>query len=162
MAAWISDVSVHKKGGTTMRQRRYTPSITVTIGRHTRLYFAFVTTAPAELDSPATMTLHASHRRRRRTGRRPIAHDTVSRDDAGATRPRRRDGTRPGSGDDTAGEALHACSRGSRARRPQHPAALAVAAPAGALASDDSMTSRQCTRARQPLASRRAFQEVTL
>ena len=37
-----------------------TPSITVTIGRHTRLYFAFVTTAPPELDSPATMTLHAS------------------------------------------------------------------------------------------------------
>ena len=37
-----------------------TPSITVTIGRHTRLYFAFVTTAPAELDSPATMTLHAA------------------------------------------------------------------------------------------------------
>ena len=37
-----------------------TPSITVTIGHHTRLYFAFVTTAPAGLDSPATMTLHAS------------------------------------------------------------------------------------------------------
>ena len=43
-----------------MRQLSITPSITVTIGRHTRLYFAFVTTAPAELDSPATMTLHAS------------------------------------------------------------------------------------------------------
>ena len=42
-----------------MRQLSITPSITVTIGRHTRLYFAFVTTAPAELDSPATMTLHA-------------------------------------------------------------------------------------------------------
>ena len=40
--------------------RHITPSITVTIGHHTRLYFAFVTTAPAELDSPATMTLHAS------------------------------------------------------------------------------------------------------
>ena len=37
-----------------------TPSITVTIGQHTRLYFAFVTTAPADLDSPATITLHAS------------------------------------------------------------------------------------------------------
>jgi hypothetical protein len=37
-----------------------TPSITVTIGRYTRLYFAFVTTAPAELDSPATVTLHAA------------------------------------------------------------------------------------------------------
>src|SRR2546423_15678923 len=43
-----------------MRQLSITPSITVTIGRHTRLYFAFVTTAPAELDSPATMTLHAA------------------------------------------------------------------------------------------------------
>jgi hypothetical protein len=30
------------------------------VGQHTRLYFAFVTTAPADLDSPATMTLHAS------------------------------------------------------------------------------------------------------
>ena len=43
-----------------MRQLSITPSITVTIGRHTRLYGAFVTTAPPELDSPATMTLHAS------------------------------------------------------------------------------------------------------
>jgi hypothetical protein len=31
----------------------------VTIGHHTRIYFAFVTTAPPELDSPATVTLHA-------------------------------------------------------------------------------------------------------
>src|SRR5205085_743320 len=30
------------------------------IGQHTRLYFAFVTTAPAALDSPGTLTLHAS------------------------------------------------------------------------------------------------------
>jgi hypothetical protein len=43
-----------------MRQLSITPSITVTIGRHTRQYFAFVTTAPAEFDSPATVTLHAS------------------------------------------------------------------------------------------------------
>ena len=43
-----------------MRQLSITPSITVTIGRHTRIYYAFVTTAPAELDSPATVTLHAS------------------------------------------------------------------------------------------------------
>jgi hypothetical protein len=42
-----------------MRQLSITPSITVTIGRHTRQYFAFVTTAPAALDSPATVTLHA-------------------------------------------------------------------------------------------------------
>jgi hypothetical protein len=43
-----------------MRQLSITPSITVTIGRHTRIYYAFVTTAPADLDSPATVTLHAS------------------------------------------------------------------------------------------------------
>ena len=42
-----------------MRQLSITPSITVTIGRHTRQYFAYVTTAPAALDSPATVTLHA-------------------------------------------------------------------------------------------------------
>ena len=41
-----------------MRQLSMTPSVTVTIGRHTRQYFAFVTTAPAELDTPATLTLH--------------------------------------------------------------------------------------------------------
>ena len=37
-----------------------TPSIGVTIGRHTRLYFAYITTAPAALDAPSTMTLHAA------------------------------------------------------------------------------------------------------
>jgi hypothetical protein len=49
-----------EKGEAPMRQLSITPSITVTIGRHTRLYFAFVTTAPVELDCPSTMTLHAS------------------------------------------------------------------------------------------------------
>lgn len=39
-----------------MRHLSITPSVTVTIGRHTRLFFAFVTTAPVELDSPGTMT----------------------------------------------------------------------------------------------------------
>ena len=43
-----------------MRHLSITPSITVTIGRHTRIDYAFVTTAPADLDSPATVTLHAS------------------------------------------------------------------------------------------------------
>ena len=43
-----------------MRELSITPNVTVTIGRHTRIYFAFVTSAPAELDSPATVTLHAS------------------------------------------------------------------------------------------------------
>ena len=43
-----------------MFERSLTPNITVTIGHHTRIYFAFVTTAPIELDSPATVTLHAA------------------------------------------------------------------------------------------------------
>lgn len=37
-----------------------TPSIGVTIGRQTRLYYAYITTAPAALDAPSTMTLYAS------------------------------------------------------------------------------------------------------
>ena len=43
-----------------MTERSLTPNITVTIGHHTRIYFAFVTTAPAELDSPSTVTLHSA------------------------------------------------------------------------------------------------------
>src|SRR5687767_15893649 len=43
-----------------MNERSLTPNITVTIGHHTRVYFAFVTTAPVELDSPATVTLHSA------------------------------------------------------------------------------------------------------
>ena len=41
-------------------ERSLTPNITETIGHHTRVYFALVTTAPAELDSPATVTLHGA------------------------------------------------------------------------------------------------------
>lgn len=41
-----------------MRRQSITPSITVTIGRYTRQYEAFVTTAPAELDLPRTVMLH--------------------------------------------------------------------------------------------------------
>ena len=37
-----------------------TPTIEVTIGRETRLYHAFITTAPARLDAPATVTLHTA------------------------------------------------------------------------------------------------------
>lgn len=36
-----------------------TPTIEVRIGRQTRLYHAFITTAPATLDAPSTLTLHA-------------------------------------------------------------------------------------------------------
>ena len=40
-----------------MHASKITPSIEVTIGRETRLYHAFITTAPAHLDAPATLTL---------------------------------------------------------------------------------------------------------
>jgi hypothetical protein len=43
-----------------MRQLSITPSITVTIGRHTRIYYACVTSAPVEHDAPSTMTLYAA------------------------------------------------------------------------------------------------------
>ena len=35
------------------------PSIVVTIGRRTRLYCAFITSAPSRLDVPSTVTLYA-------------------------------------------------------------------------------------------------------
>jgi hypothetical protein len=38
---------------------RHTPSIDVAIGRDVRLYHAYITTAPASLDAPATLTLYA-------------------------------------------------------------------------------------------------------
>ena len=44
----------------TMLASRITPSIEVTIGRETRLYHAFITTAPSRLDAPATVTLHTA------------------------------------------------------------------------------------------------------
>ena len=43
-----------------MRDFATTPSIDITIGRQARLYHAFVTTAPAALDGPSTVTLYAS------------------------------------------------------------------------------------------------------
>lgn len=36
-----------------------TPTIGVTIGRQTRLYHAYITTAPATIDAPSTVTLYA-------------------------------------------------------------------------------------------------------
>jgi hypothetical protein len=58
--AFIEAAGDLEEGRTPMTERSLTPNITVTIGHHTRIYFAFVTTAPAELDSPATVTLHAA------------------------------------------------------------------------------------------------------
>lgn len=37
-----------------------TPSIEVSIGRETRLFHAYITTAPATFDAPATVTLHTA------------------------------------------------------------------------------------------------------
>ena len=38
----------------------FTPSIEVTIGQETRLYHAFITTAPTTFDAPDTVTLHTA------------------------------------------------------------------------------------------------------
>ena len=43
-----------------MRTTAITPHITVAIGRQVRLYHAYITTAPATLDAPSTMTLYES------------------------------------------------------------------------------------------------------
>src|SRR4051812_14057365 len=53
-------VSKKEEGRKPMTERALTPKITGTIGHHTPNFFAFVPTAPAELDSPATVTLHAA------------------------------------------------------------------------------------------------------
>jgi hypothetical protein len=43
-----------------MVRTRTTPTIAVNIGQQGKLYHALVTTAPAELDGPSTMTLYAA------------------------------------------------------------------------------------------------------
>jgi hypothetical protein len=43
-----------------MRPDSSSPWILVTIGQESRVYHAFVTSAPRQLDAPSTMTLHAS------------------------------------------------------------------------------------------------------
>lgn len=43
-----------------MEPQTRTPSIEVAIGRELRLYHAYVTTAPAKLDAPATLTLYSA------------------------------------------------------------------------------------------------------
>ena len=57
-----------------------TPSVSVTIGRHTRQYFAFVTTAPDVFDSPATLTLqHGPFREVIAFAGAPIPHGSIRR-----------------------------------------------------------------------------------
>ena len=99
-----------------MRQLSITPSITVTIGRHTRQYFAFVTTAPAELDSPSTVTLHAVDVLRTSSGfAADPDHATTS---SARERPHAWSSSRrwssPGSGPSTAGISTCLLRRGSR------------------------------------------------
>jgi hypothetical protein len=43
-----------------MDAQTHIPIIEVAIGRELRLYHAYVTTAPAKLDAPATLTLYAA------------------------------------------------------------------------------------------------------
>jgi hypothetical protein len=43
-----------------MRTPALTPHISVTIGGQVRLYHAYITTAPARLDAPSTVTLYES------------------------------------------------------------------------------------------------------
>ena len=145
-----------------MTERSLTPNITVTIGHHTRIYFAFVTTAPAELDSPATVTLHAAtfadvvgfaaepitlRQHRGRTPARLVLVDAMELAWQRAQVPR---------------PSAPAAAGGSRARRPQHAAALAVATASGAQpparSRHDSLNSLVGVN-RSP--RRRAFQEVT-
>jgi hypothetical protein len=49
-----------QKGRELMLNIARTPNIAVTIGRQMRLYHAFITTAPRNLDGPSTVTLYAS------------------------------------------------------------------------------------------------------
>lgn len=55
-----SIIALDSEGRITMNTTSITPSIGVTIGRHSRLYYAYITTAPAALDAPSTMTLHSA------------------------------------------------------------------------------------------------------
>ncbi len=43
-----------------MRTTAVTPHVTVAIGQQVRFYHAYITTAPATLDAPSTMTLYES------------------------------------------------------------------------------------------------------
>lgn len=75
-----------------MRTSALTPHISVTIGGQVRLYHAYITTAPARLDAPSTVTLYEStatdlagfaidpdaiHRLRSRTSARLVLIDAV-------------------------------------------------------------------------------------
>ena len=72
-----------------MERQTRTPCIEVAIGRETRLYHAFVTTAPAKLDAPATLTLYAAPLSDvSGMAADPMVLDTARGTGARATRPR--------------------------------------------------------------------------
>jgi len=56
----IANFGQHAERTGTMLNSSATPSITVAIGRQARVFHAFVTTAPAALDAPSTVTLYAA------------------------------------------------------------------------------------------------------
>ena len=103
-----------------------TPSIEVTIGRETRLYHAFITTAPTTFDAPATVTLHTGAA----LGR--VGHGRGS--DRARRHTRKSTGPARARGRHRAGLAARAIPRRAAslragrpsARRTEHAAALAV------------------------------------
>ena len=140
-----------------MTERSLTPNITVTIGHHTRIYFAFVTTAPTELDSPATVTLHAATFADVVSfAAEPITLDSTRGRGTGAPGARRCDGARLATSQVPRPSAPAAVG-GSRARRPQHAAALALATASGPSNQPGRGMTRSLTRQRQPLAEEASF-----
>ena len=121
----------------------------MTIGHHTRIYFAFVTTAPTELDSPATVTLHAATFADIVTfAAEAITFDSGLGLNTGTARPGRCDGTRVATREVSRPSTLDSPGK-SRARRTQHAAALALAT-----ASDRTIQSGRCmTRQEHKFAS---------
>lgn len=55
-----SPITVGQERKVAVESRSDPPNIAVSIGRLTRVYHAFITTAPASLDAPATVTLYAA------------------------------------------------------------------------------------------------------
>ena len=59
-ASMRSEITHGKGREESVESESDTPNIAVSIGRLTRVYHPFITTAPAALDTPATVTLYAA------------------------------------------------------------------------------------------------------
>ena len=140
---------------------RISPAVDVTIGGQTRIYHAFITTAPIALDGPSTLTLYEScFADVAGFAADPIPFDRALGNDlrsAGADREHR------------AGMAARALSRRSvpvHTDRPspgwtQHPSALAVAAPRDPIDRRGALMARQSIRGqREPRNRGIAFEEI--